>query len=418
MVAMEQTPTPDQTPTFAPPASPSRAATLRRLRWGVPVVAGAAVAAAAILPGVAAGSDHPSLPTRTATQLISSLLTAKPHALSGTIVETARLGLPELPSTRAGGSAELNLQNLVTGSHTARIWLDGPDRQRFALVGNLAESDVVHNGSQVWVYSSSANRATKLTVPAQAQGAAEKSLESKTILTPSQAAAQAIAAISPTTQVSVDATARVAGRAAYQIELSPRDTRSLITSVTITLDAQTWVPLRVQIYGHDRSTPAMETAFTDISYATPPASVFQFIPPTGAQIGQASPGDLLLGRVNPLGTPVATAAGGGPARTLVLPGATSAAGNAAAGHAGATHVIGSGWTAVLVTDGSALTGMDGGGPGSDLTALLLRSATAVPHGRLISTALLSFLLTDDGKLYIGAVSGAALEKVAATGNPL
>ena len=382
--------------------------TVRRLRWGVPFVAGAAVAAAAILPGVAAGSDHPSLPARSATQLLTDLLSVKPPALSGTVVETARLGLPELPSTGAS-AAELSWQNLVTGSHTARVWLDGPDRQRVALVGDLAESDVVHNGTAMWIYSSSANQATHIAVPAALTGSAQKSVEAKTLLTPAQAAAQALAAITPTTRVSVDDTARVAGRAAYQIVLAPRDARSLVTSVTIALDSQTYVPLRVRVYGRDLTTPALETTFTDITFARPPASVFAFIPPTGATVTQSTLGQALSGRLSPAGT-FRTSTG-----HLVPPtGSTPSTDGKGAG----TRTIGSGWTAVLVTDGTALTGLGAGSGSGQLTGLLLRSATRVAHGRLITTALLSFLLTDDGRLYVGAVDGAALQKVASTGQPL
>ena len=383
--------------------------TVRRLRWGVPFVAGAAVAAAAVLPGVAAGSDHPVLPARSATQLLTDLLALKPPALSGTIVETARLGLPQLPST-GNGAADLSWQNLVTGSHTARVWLDGSDRQRVALVGDLAESDVVHNGTQVWIYSSSANQATHLSVPAALKSSAEKSVQSKTLLTPGQAAAQALAAITPTTKVSVDDTARVAGRAAYQIVLAPRDARSLVTSVSIALDSQTYVPLRVRVYGRDLATPALETTFTDITFARPPGSVFAFIPPTGAKVTQATLGEVLSGRQSWAANGTA-----GPGQLVQpLPGSKSATGDKTAG----TKTIGSGWTEVVVTDGTALTGLGAGSRAGQLTGLLLRSATRVPNGLLIRTALLSFLLTDDGRLYVGAVDGASLQKVASTGQPL
>ena len=77
--------------------------TARRLRWAVPFAAGAAVAAAAILPGVAAGSDHPNLPARSAQQLLTDLLEVRAPALSGTVVETAHLGLPELPTPGGAG---------------------------------------------------------------------------------------------------------------------------------------------------------------------------------------------------------------------------------------------------------------------------------------------------------------------------
>jgi outer membrane lipoprotein-sorting protein len=391
--------------------------TVRRLRWIAPFAAGAAIAAAAILPGVAAGSDHPTLPARSAAQLLSDLATAQLPSLSGTIVETARLGLPELPS--AGGSAaELSLMNLVTGSHTARVWLDGPSRQRVALVGDLAESDVVHNGAAVWIYSSTSNTATHLSIPAGALSSARTALPSP-VPTPAQVTSELLAAVTPTTRVTVDSTARVAGRAAYQIVLAPKDSRSLITSVTIALDSQTKMPLRVQVYGRDRGTPAFETAFTDVTFTAPPASVFAFIPPTGSTVTQSTLSQFFagasgMGHRGKGGDVVATTPG--------IAGATPST----KGHtAGGLRTIGSGWTAVVVTDAAGLTGpapAAAGPPGSlrssdQLLSLLLRSATPVAHGRLITTSLLSALITDDGHIYIGAVDGAALQRVAATGQP-
>ena len=214
--------------------------TVRRLRWTAPFVAAVAVATAAVLPTVASGSDHPILPARSAAQLLADVATAETPCLSGTIVETVRLGLPELPST-GGSAADLSLVNLITGSHTARIWLDGVDHQRVALVGDLSESDVIHDGQDVWIYASSANQATHVMVPASLPASAKKAITAGNIPTPAQLADQLLAAVTPTTEVSVDATARVAGRPAYQLVLAPKSEHALITRVSIAVDSQTKV---------------------------------------------------------------------------------------------------------------------------------------------------------------------------------
>ncbi len=77
------------------------------------------------------------------------------QALSGTVVETTDLGLPALPSIggrrrRRGAS----FSSLVSGSHTMRVWYAGPDQQRLALLGQLGESDLVRNGTDLWAWSS------------------------------------------------------------------------------------------------------------------------------------------------------------------------------------------------------------------------------------------------------------------------
>jgi outer membrane lipoprotein-sorting protein len=360
-----------------------RISTNRRLRWAVPVVAGAVVATVAIMPSIAVGQDHPVLPERSAASLLAGLMTAPAPALSGTVVETARLGLPDLPTT-GSGQAALSWENLATGTHTARVWLDGGQRQRIALLGDLAESDVVHNGRDVWVYSSTTNSVQHLTLPAgthSSDGAADPAMP---VLTPDQVAARVLAAVNPTTAVTVDSTAVVAGQPAYQLVLSPRDHRSLISSVTIALDSATLTPLRVQVYGADRTTPAFETAYTDISFTRPSADVFAFTPPAGARVHTDGHGSSLQGQP-------ATAADLG------------------------RSVIGTGWTAVLVVSDVALPMS---GDGTSQLALLTKAATRVPQGLLLKTALLTLLLTNDGQLYAGAVDAASLQQVAATGRPL
>ena len=62
-------------------------------------------------------------------------------------------------------------------------------------------------------------------------------------------------------------------------------------------------------------------------------------------------------------------------------------------------------------------GADGSGDGGRLLQELLRSATPVQgafgHGRMLRTTLVTALLTDDGRVYAGAVTPAALEAAAA-----
>src|SRR5690349_3184680 len=70
------------------------------LRWAVPV--GAVVAIAAGVALTSANADAAAkLPPKTAAQLLVDLAKAPERQLSGTVVETAKLGLPELPSVRS-----------------------------------------------------------------------------------------------------------------------------------------------------------------------------------------------------------------------------------------------------------------------------------------------------------------------------
>ena len=69
---------------------------------------------------------------------------AEPSPLSGTVVYTARLGLPALPFGDVGGA---NPVALLGGSSTMRVWSDGGERSRVALLGATSEYSVVQDGA-------------------------------------------------------------------------------------------------------------------------------------------------------------------------------------------------------------------------------------------------------------------------------
>jgi outer membrane lipoprotein-sorting protein len=357
----------------------------------VPVLTAGAVGLAAFLPTSASASAHPVLPARSAAQLLAAVQASQVTALSGTIVETARLGLPELPGANDAGI--LSLQTLVSGTHTARIWFDGPDRQRLALLGQLSESDVVHNGRDIWTYASSTQKVGHTTLPADRPAAAKPDPTSPSDLRrygPQGAAQQALAAIDPSTQVTVDRTARVAGRAAYTLVLAPRDPSSTIRRVLIAMDAKTSAPLRVQVFG-TAARPAFEIGFTDVSFSRPAASVFHFSPPKGSTVTP----DLLPGT--------------GRHQAAQVPDAV------ASPHSDPT-VLGAGWTSVLELPATA----PGASPLASLTgsdrssALVDRLLTTLPNGdKLLRSALINVLQTKDGRTFVGAVIPTVLEQAAA-----
>lgn len=363
----------------------------RSLRWALPAVVAAAVAAAAITTTNGAGaSEQPVLPARSAAQLLASVEQAHPTSLTGTIVETARLGLPSLPTSGdSSGGDSLSFQSLLTGSHTMKIWYAGPTKQRLAILAPMSERDVIHNGADLWTYTSTTNEVTHSTLSPHAREQSPETLS----LTPQQAAVAALQAIDPTTAVTVDKTARVAGRAAYQLDLAPRDVRSLIGSVRIAIDAATSVPLRVEVFARGASTPAIDVGFTDISYGAISPAVFDFTVPAGATVTHG-------GEQSQTRPPVAHP-----------PTAASTGGTRATAPGGVHRTLGHGWTAVQELSVGPMTQRAAG-------SMLYHLSKAVPGGRLITTSLVSALITSNGHLFIGAVTGPALEHVAETGRGL
>ena len=363
----------------------------RAIRWAAPVgaiaVVGAAIGAG---PVIAAVQGNPSLPPKTAAQLLAAVTQLQksqtPPSLSGTVVESASLGLPALPGAGSGASPV----SLLSGSHTARLWFGDPEHVRLALLDTGSETDYIRNGADTWQWSSAKNTATH-GQNTEKQSNKPEPTPSGTPLTPQQAADRALAAVGKTTTVSVDPTGRVAGRDAYELVLSPKDNRSLIGQVRLALDGKTYVPLRVQVYARGANSPAAQIGFTSVTFTKPAAANFAFTPPSGAKVVQQKSG----------------------AGEKAAPGKTEQ--QQAAGKPSASQrTIGSGWTAVeQLTMPQNTQGKDTSGT----MAALQKAATPVHgawgSGRVLQTKLFSALLTDDGRLFVGAVSPDVLTQAAA-----
>jgi outer membrane lipoprotein-sorting protein len=354
-----------------------------RARWAVPGVVAAVVLAGSVLaPGLA--SAEPALPPTTAEQLLTDLAGSDVQALSGTVVQTVDLGLPELPRDTRGDVSELT--GLLTGTTTARVWSDGPQRSRVAVLSELAETDVVRNGPDAWVWRSDSSTALHATVPTSAGARPDAAA-----LTPQQLAEQVLAAVDPSTEVTLDGTTTVAGRDAYVLVLRPRDAATLVGEVRLAVDAASSVPLQVRVTPRGSSEPALTTGFTDLSLARPDPGVFTFTPPPGATVTEA-------------------------------PASSSARRPAAARPAAdSPGVVGQGWTAVLVLPGTGAA-LPAGSSTQDPTARALLDAFrpvtgAFGSGRLLTTRLVGVLALDDGRVLVGAVGPDVLERAATATGP-
>ena len=353
-----------------------------RARWAVPAAAVAAVAAVSLVSSYTASADA-SLPPRTAAQLLVDVQRAQLGYLSGTVVQSAELGLPDLSALGGpGGQGSASLESVVSGTHTWRVWYGGEEQQRLALVGQLGESDIIRNGRDLWVWSSQEKTAVHYILPARdAAGKAPNPAPSATDLpkTPEEAAQRALAALDPSTRVSTSGTAKVAGRDAYELVLEPRDSDSLVRSVRISVDAEKHLPLRVQVYSTRAANPAFEVGFTSIDFDRPDARQFAFNPPPGTTVTEKDVAAGGHGKDRPEGA------------TDEQP-----------------RIVGSGWGAVAVAAVPPSALAAGSGDGSEQMQALLQTLPRVSgawgSGRLLSGTLFSAVLTDDGRLAVGAVA--------------
>ena len=356
----------------------------RRARWAVP--AGALVITGAVLAGslIPAAQAAPGLPSRTPAQLLAQVASSAAPPLTGTVVETASLGLPSLPGT----SDPASIAALLTGSHTVHVWYGGARHFRLAVPGPLNETDVIADGSTAWLWQSTANAVTEYSLPAhQAVPPTQPTLA----LTPQQAAQQVLAAVGPTTTVRVDSNVMVAGQAAYELVLAPKDARSLVGQVQIAVDGRNGVPLRLQVYARGASSPAFQVGYTAVQFVTPAPAELTFTPPPGATVAHVNLArQPASGRAAP---PDVSAVGSGWLTVLDAP----AAGLTAAGSG--TAVSGGAAAGSSADSGAAL-------------AALLGSATPVSgawgSGRLLRTSLISVLITGGGRVFAGAVQPSVL----------
>lgn len=238
------------------------------LRWLVPVAAVVLLGVIAIPRAVA----DPTLPPKTAEELLVDVQTTEVTALSGTVETTADLGLPALP----GQGAEVTA--LLSGTNTIRVWYDG-DKSRATIVGEDSEASIIRNGDDVWQWSSESNTAHHGTVAAH--DASEVPASS---LTPQELAKQLLSEVEASTDISLAQNQTIAGRDAYELVLQPKSSDTLVGQVTIAIDGETYLPLRVQIFAADTTSPAIEIGFTEIDYSTPDSSVFEFEPATGVTV--------------------------------------------------------------------------------------------------------------------------------------
>ncbi|MFK8906068.1 LolA family protein [Streptomyces sp. YS-3] len=389
-------------------------------RYLVPVaVAGVAAATIGLVPALAASGD-PDLPKISAQQLIEKIAASDAQQLSGTMKITTDLGLPSLGGLdsfapkggagRGGSSAspDSKLMELASGTHTLRVAADGPDRQKLSVLDKASEYSVIHRGDDVWAYDSASNEVYHSQRAAGEKGHGDGAAKGhgrpgqapeSLPTTPKALAEQALKSVDPTTSVTVDGTSHVAGRDAYQLVIKPKQSGSTIGAIRIAVDAKNGVPLKFTLAPAGGGKAVIDAGFTKVDFGKPSASTFDFTPPKGAKVTQDD-GKGHAGRGEK--------------------GFKGAEGSAFKG----LDVIGKGWNSIARLDvpggkgiPSAHSGKGGRGgvpPEAEkfLSSLGDKVTGKFGSGTVFKTRLINALVTDDGKVFVGAVTKDALVNAA------
>ncbi|MET8963118.1 DUF2092 domain-containing protein [Streptomyces sp. NPDC004074] len=388
-------------------------------RYVVPAaVVGVAAATIGLVPAFA-GSGDPDLPKISAQQLVKKIAESDVQQMSGTVKISTDLGLPNLGglqdslasgalSQGAGdkdGSAadpSSKLLELASGTHTLRVAADGDNKQKLSLIEKVAEYSVIRNGDDVWAYDSASNQAYHATGAGDRHGSTAAPEEVPA--TPKDFAEEALKAGDKTTSVTVDGTAQVAGRDAYKLLIRPKQSGTTVGAISIAVDAKTGMPLKFTLTPASGGAAVVDVGFTEVSFARPAASTFDFTPPRGTKVTQGDEMKAHEGKVQPKGMEKA------------LP-----KGMEKGGEGTGPKTIGEGWNAIAVFDTGSKGGVpsgaasDGGAAAGFLGSLGDQVKGKFGSGTVFSTRLVNALMTDDGKVYVGAVTKDALVKAADAG---
>ncbi|MFF1719897.1 LolA family protein [Streptomyces sviceus] len=380
-------------------------------RYVVPAtVVGIAAATIGLVPALADSGD-PDLPKISAQELIEKIAASDVQQLSGTVKITTDLGLPDLgglesslgsaagPSGSGDSSADptTKLTELASGTHTLRVAADGENRQKVSLLENAAEYSLIHNGKDVWGYDSKSNSVFHTTA-SKSDGKQKEELPA----TPKDLAQDALKAADKTTSVTVEGTAQVAGRDAYRLVIKPKDEGSTVGQITVAVDAKTGLPLKFTLTPASGGSAVVDAGFTQVSFTKPAASTFDFTPPKGAKVeeGDASKAP---GHAEDFGKEQ---------RKDLDKGSTELGKNGPEG----LNVIGDGWDSIATFDtggqGVPSGSEVGGDVGGFLDSLGDKVSGTFGKGTVFKTRLINALITDDGKVYVGAVTKDALVKAA------
>ena len=285
-------------------------------KWIPAVVAPATVVALSIAVPMQANAEI-DLPDKSASEILQMMNQDPDMSFSGRVTKVSNLGLPpignmpdisesmmeDMEENTPEGMEEFiprmtesnmvtDLVEIISGTHEARIYVDGPDKLRVQVLDPMSERSMIVNGDTVWFYDDDKQAAQYMTVDvAELEAKAEEyetensaEIEQKIadlpfdINNPAEVADYLLAEASEYSEITVGADQNVAGQAAYELIATPLATETTVDYVSVAIDAETGMALNVKVVAKGQTEPAMEIGFTSIDYSTPAASVFEFNP--------------------------------------------------------------------------------------------------------------------------------------------
>jgi len=310
------------------------------------------------------------------------------ESFSGTISAVTDLGIPTALLGGMDSGSGMGGGGLADNERTVRVYKDGDELARVSVATSMGEKTLIRNGDELWYYDSDTATLTTGTVPEHDESVKADAPWTGDVPDPAEAAQWLLDAVEPTTEVTAGDPVTVAGRAAYEVVLTPEQSGTLIGSAAMAVDAQTGAVLQVQVTAAGAAEPAIDIGYTSFDPTAPSADVFALGTPPGATVEEFSPDG---------------AHSAGPEEKP-------------SGDRPDVTVVGEGWTSVAVIPADAVAAAsEGDEPGADgpLAMLPPELLTPAEGGSVLTTSLLSVMVADDGRLLIGAVTPEVLAAAAA-----
>ena len=383
-------------------------------RWIPSIVVPAVIALGAV--AVPLQANAIDLPDLSAAEVMVLMQQGDVLEFSGTIAKVSDMGLPSLEFSSmvsedmADEMAEkmpaefadfvpaviesntlTQAMELVSGTHTVRVYVSGQDKLRAQILDPMSQRDLIVNGDEFWIYDAKTATAKTGTIDLEIDAAKQAAAQKKVLdyagsialdlSSPEAVAGYLVDMIDETSTVEVGTDHSVAGRSAYQLIISPDSEGSLVQRAEISVDSETGLPLKVEIFSTQQTTASMSVGFESIDFGPIDASLFDFTPPAGTEITTLKSGELSEYADKDTA-------------------ALEAGLKAAIAESAKPKVIGENWQSV-----GYLPALPAGIPvGLVETELFGDMLTEVPGGKVFSTALVNVLLTDSGEIYMGAVT--------------
>lgn len=383
-------------------------------RWIPSVAVPAVIALGAV--AVPLQANAVDLPDLSASEVMVLMQKSEVLEFSGTIVKVSDMGIPSLefssmvsedmademaekmPAEFADfvpavieSSALTQAMEIVSGTHNVRVYVSGQDKMRAQILDPMSQRDLIVNGDEFWVYDAKTATATTGTINMEIDPAKQATAEQEVLdyaesialdlSSPEAIADYLVGMIDETSTVEVGKDHSVAGRSAYQLLISPDADASLIERAEISVDSETGLPLKVEIFSTQQTSAAFSVGFESISFGPIDTALFEFTPPAGTVVTTLDSSDL-------------------EGYADKDSGELEAELEAAFGDSAKPEVIGKDWQSVVY-----LPALPAVIPAELMaTELFADMLTEVPGGKVFSGALVNVFLTDSGEVYMGAVT--------------